>query len=163
MLADDLERVGDVLPHRLVGQQLEVLEHAADVAAQERHLAAAQRGEIAAGHQDAALSGFQLLQDQLDEGRLAGSGRADEEDELALRDVPGEVLQAHHVRLVDLADVLENDHPTQPPMPVAGGQAGTIDDSPPKSTDLGRGTRSSWSGIAVGSNKEPARCASEFP
>ena len=42
VLADHLERVGDVLLDGLVGQQLEVLEDAADVAPQQRHLAAPQ-------------------------------------------------------------------------------------------------------------------------
>ena len=52
-LADDLERERDVLEHRLVRQQLEVLEHAADVAAQVRHAPVAHGGQILVGHVDA--------------------------------------------------------------------------------------------------------------
>jgi hypothetical protein len=46
VLADDLEGVGDVLVDGLVGQQLEVLEDAADVAPQQRHLAAPQGARL---------------------------------------------------------------------------------------------------------------------
>ena len=56
--AGDLERERDVLPHRLVREQLEVLEHDADVAAQLRHPAAAQRVDANAVDDDfAAASG----------------------------------------------------------------------------------------------------------
>ena len=41
VLADDLERVAYVFVHGLVGRRLEILKDAADVASQERHLAAA--------------------------------------------------------------------------------------------------------------------------
>ena len=52
--ADHLERERDVLVDRLVGQQLEVLEDAADVAAQLRDLPAAEPRDVAAGDDDAA-------------------------------------------------------------------------------------------------------------
>ena len=110
VLADHLERVGDVLVDRLVGQQLEVLEDAADVAPQQGDLAAPQGAEVAPRDEDAPLGRLELLEDELDEGRLAGTGRPDQEDELALVDVERDVLQADHVPVVDLGDVLEDDH-----------------------------------------------------
>ncbi len=118
-LADDLEGVGDVVVDRLVGQQLEVLEHAADVAPQQRHLAVAQGAEVAAGHEDAPRVGPQFLEDQLYEGRLARAGGPDQEHELTLADVTGEVLEADHVGVVDLGDVFEHDHGMRTPLSAA--------------------------------------------
>ena len=52
--ADDLEGEGDVLEHRLVGQETEVLEDAADVAAQVGHPPFRQLDDVAAGLEDLA-------------------------------------------------------------------------------------------------------------
>ena len=41
---------------------------------------------------------------------LPGAGGADDEDELALVDHERDAVERRHVRLVDLADVLEHDH-----------------------------------------------------
>ena len=122
-LADDLERVRHVVVDGLVGQQLEVLEHAADVAPQERHLAAPQGAEVAAGHEDAPRLRDELLEHQLDERRLAGAGGAHQEHELTLADVAGEVLEADHVRVVGLGDVFEDDHGISSPLSAVNGQA----------------------------------------
>ena len=54
-LALHLERVGDVLVRGAVGEELEVLEDAADVAAQHRHLAPPQARELAAADDDPAV------------------------------------------------------------------------------------------------------------
>jgi hypothetical protein len=62
----------------------EVLEDDADLAAEARHLAAPQAGEIAAGHEHGAGRGQLVADEQLDERALARAGRADEEDEVAL-------------------------------------------------------------------------------
>ena len=51
-LALHLQRVGDVLGRRAVREQLEVLEDAADVAAQQRHLRALEPGQVAAADED---------------------------------------------------------------------------------------------------------------
>ena len=40
----------------------------------------------------------------------------DQEHELALADVAGEVLEADHVGVVDLGDVFEDDHGTSSPL-----------------------------------------------
>ena len=68
---DDLHGEGDVLVDRLVGQQLEVLEDAADVPAQLGHLPVAQLGDVAAGHDDAAGRGLLLPEEEAQQGGLA--------------------------------------------------------------------------------------------
>jgi len=113
-LAHHLEGVGDVLVDGLVGQQLEVLEDAADVAAQQGHLALRQGAQVAPGHQDPPFRGFQFLEDELDEGGLAGARRPHQKDEFALADMAGEILEADHAEVVSLADVLEDDHLSGP-------------------------------------------------
>ncbi len=55
--ADDLEGEGDVLEHGLVRQQTEVLEHAAEVAAQVRHPPVRKLPDLLAGHPDLAAIG----------------------------------------------------------------------------------------------------------
>ena len=55
-LADDLEGERDVLAHRLVGQQPEVLEHGPDLAAERRGLPVGQPREILAGDVQQTLS-----------------------------------------------------------------------------------------------------------
>ena len=82
-LADYLERERDVLEHGLVRQQLEVLEHAADVAAQVGHAPVAHGGQVLVRDVDVALRGLHLSDEHADERGLAGAGMAHEEDELA--------------------------------------------------------------------------------
>ena len=67
--------------------------------------------------------GHELLEHQLDERRLARAGGAHQEHELALADVAGEVLEADHVRVVDLGDVFEDDHGISSPLSAVNGQA----------------------------------------
>ena len=107
---DDLEGEGDVLAHGLVGQQLEVLEHAADGAAQGRHLPGGEPVELLAGDPDLARGGPLLLGQQAQEGRLAGAGLADHEDELAFADLHGHVIESGDVVPIGLADMVELDH-----------------------------------------------------
>ena len=110
-LADHLEREGDVLADRLVGEQPEVLEDGADVAAQPRHLPAGQPVDLLAGDVDAARGGAVLPQHEPQEGRLAGPGGADEEDELALLDVDRDLVERRvGVAGVGLGDLLEANH-----------------------------------------------------
>ena len=63
-----------------------------------RHLGSV--ADVAPGLEDAALVGVLLAQQQPQEGRLARTRRADEEDELALVDVEGDVLQSAAVPLL---------------------------------------------------------------
>ena len=108
--ADDLEGEGHVLEHRLVGQQAEVLEHAADVAAQVGDPPLGQMADLLARLPDPSRIGHLLPQEEPDEGRLPRARRADQEDELALFDLDGEVSEGDGRALVRLGDVLEFDH-----------------------------------------------------
>ena len=109
-LALDAQRVADVLGGGAVRQELEVLEHAAEVSAKERNLRALEPREIPAADDDAPLGRLDLLQEQANDGRLPGARSPDDEDELALVDREGDALERDHPRLVDLLDVLEHDH-----------------------------------------------------
>ena len=105
-----LQRVGDVLGRRTVREQLEVLEDAADVAAQVRHLRALEARQVAAADDDLARGRLDLLQHEPDHRRLARAGGPDDEDEVALLDHERDVRQRGDIRLVDLAHGVENDH-----------------------------------------------------
>src|SRR3954454_9270563 len=110
-LADDLQGERDVLEHGLVGQQPEVLEDDADLAAQLRDLPVREPPDVLAGDVDDAARSALLPQDEPQERRLAGPGRTDEEDELALDDVEAHVVdRGPRGPGVDLGDVLEPDH-----------------------------------------------------
>ena len=108
--ADHLERERDVLVDRLVGEQLEVLEDAADVAPQLRHLPRAEAPDVAARDEDPARGRDLVAQQQLQERRLPRARGPDEEDELALQDLEGEVAEGDDVAFVDLGDVFETNH-----------------------------------------------------
>src|SRR5207302_1353551 len=62
------------------------------------------------GHPHLALVGLLLFGDQAEEGGLAGTGWADEEDELAFLDVDVDIAQSNGRALVGLGDVVELDH-----------------------------------------------------
>ena len=110
-LADHLEGEGDVLAHRLVGQQPEVLEHAADALPQPGHAAARQLGHVEVVHGDRAPGGHVLAQQEPQERGLARSGGADQEDELAPLDVRRDpVERGARGGLVHLGDAVEADH-----------------------------------------------------
>ena len=110
-LADYLERERDVLEHGLVRQQLEVLEHAADVAAQVGHAPVAHGGQVLVRDVDVALRGLHLSDEHADERGLAGAGMAHEEDELARVDLQGYIVKRRLVRLsrVHLRHMVERD------------------------------------------------------
>ena len=92
-------------------QQPEVLEDAAHRAAQLGHLPLAHLVEVLVGHPELALGGGLLTQQQTQERRFPGPGRADEEDELSLVDVDGDVLErSARTRGVELADMVEANH-----------------------------------------------------
>ena len=93
-LALHLERVGDVVVRVAVRQELEVLEHALDVAAQHRHLRARQPPEVAPADDDAPARRLDLLEQQLDDRRLARARGADDEHEVALVDHERDVAAA---------------------------------------------------------------------
>ena len=90
---DHLEGEGHVLEHALVRQKAEILEDTADVATKVRHPPLRQFHNVAAGLQDLAGVRQLFAQKEAYEGRLSGPGSADEEDELALVDINGDVAQ----------------------------------------------------------------------
>ena len=104
------ERVADVLGGGAVEEELEVLEHAAEVPAEQRHLGALKPAEVAPSDDDPALCRLDLLQQEPDDGRLPGAGGADDEHELALVDDERDALERPDAGLVDLLDALEDDH-----------------------------------------------------
>ena len=109
--ADDLEGEGDVLADRLVGEQPEVLEDGADVAAQPRDLPAGEPVDLLAGDVDASRRRAVLAQHEAQERRLARAGGADEEDELALLDVDRDLVERRvGVAGVGLGDLVEANH-----------------------------------------------------
>src|ERR1700678_1913484 len=108
--ADDLQGEGDVFEDGLVGQEPEVLEHAADVAPQVRDPPFGQMPDLLAGLPDATRVGHLLAQEQADERGLARSGRTDQKDELTLVDLHRAVVESNGGSLVRLRDVLELDH-----------------------------------------------------
>ena len=110
---DHLERERDVLEDRLVREQLVVLEDVADVAPQVRHLGVRHVVDVAPGDPDLAPLGLLLAVHQAQQRALARPGRADEEDELGLRDVEARVPECGDLGRVALGHVLELDHAGQ--------------------------------------------------
>ena len=106
--AGDLQRIGDVVVHGPVGQQLEVLEDHPEVAPEEGDLLARDLGQVAPGDADRSGRRLELLDEQAHDGRLARPRRADEEDELAAPDRERGVVETHPV-VVALADAAELD------------------------------------------------------
>ena len=102
--ARHLQGVGDVVVHRAVGQQLEVLEDHADVAAVVRDLLARHLAEVVPRHRDRAERRLGLLDQQPHQRRLARAGRADDEHELAGLDRERDVLDADRGLRVALGD-----------------------------------------------------------
>ena len=109
--SEDLEDEGHVLLDRLVLEETEILEDDTDVASQARDLASRHVAQFATGDVDLAVGGRDLVRHEAHERTLAGTGGADEEDELTARDVEADVLQRRGVVLVvRQGDVVESDH-----------------------------------------------------
>jgi hypothetical protein len=67
--------------------------------------------DVLAVHDDLALRGRDLVQQKLDDRGLAGTGGADEEDELTLLDPDADIVQRGPRRLrIRLRHVLELNH-----------------------------------------------------
>lgn len=65
-----------ILVDRHGGDEAEILEDDAHLAAKERHFAPAQPGDVLAVHHDAALGGQLFAEDELEQSGLAGTGVA---------------------------------------------------------------------------------------
>jgi hypothetical protein len=91
----DVEREGDVLPHRLVRQQPEILEDDADSPPKPRHLPPAHAKQVVARDRHVSGRRHLLADEEPNERALAGARRADQEDEVAARDLDVDVCQCH--------------------------------------------------------------------
>src|SRR5262245_36742605 len=91
--AEHAQDEGDVLVDGADRQELGVLEDHADRPAQRRHLRAPQRDQVVAEDLDVALAGQVVAVEEPEQGRLAGTAGARQDDELALGDPEGHVAQ----------------------------------------------------------------------
>ena len=88
-----LEAVGDVVDHLPVWKQTEVLEHHRDaVASQLPDLCVRGAGHVIVPDPDRARGGFDQPRQAADERRLAGTRKSHHDEDLAGRDVEGDVL-----------------------------------------------------------------------
>ena len=108
-LADHLQRVGDVVVDGPVGQQLEVLEHGPDPAAQVGRPVGGHRVDVLAGDLHGAGGGLDLADQHLDQRRLAAAGGPGDERELAAGDLEREVLEGDVAARVDDGRVVDAD------------------------------------------------------
>jgi hypothetical protein len=106
--AADLDRAErDVLEDRLVGEEVERLEHHADVGAQLSERLALGGQRLAVDQDPAVVDRLEPV-DGAAEGRLAGAGRPDDDDDLLRGDLEVDVLQ--HVQVTEpLVDTLDGD------------------------------------------------------
>src|SRR5918995_2177099 len=110
-LADDLQGEGDVLRNRLVGQQAEVLEDRADLAAHGGDLPGSELAHFPPRHKHLPLGGPLLTQDQPQKRGFSRSRRADEEDELALLDLDVDLGKCRPaLPVVGLGHVVKTNH-----------------------------------------------------
>ncbi len=84
---------GDVLIHRHTGDEAEILEDNAHLAAQVGDLVAAHPGHVPAVHKHLALAGHFLAENQLEQGGFARAGMAQQEHELAVVHMEVHILQ----------------------------------------------------------------------
>ena len=84
-------------------------ENDAEIAAEFRDPAVADRIQVISQHVDVALRRLQLAQKKPDERRFAGAGIADDEDKFTLLDVQGDPVQRGCTLCVRLVDVLKRD------------------------------------------------------
>jgi hypothetical protein len=103
---------GDVFEDGLARDQPEVLEDDADRTAKVRHLGGGEHPDVASVDHDLAGRGSLLSEEELQERRLAGAGRARQEDELPALDLARHFGQGVPEAAVFLRDVVELDHPS---------------------------------------------------
>ena len=110
-LADYFQRKRDVLEHRFVGKQLEVLEHATDVAAQIRHTPVAHGGQVLVRDVNMTTCGLDFARNGLDEGGFTGTRMTHQEQELTRVNLQAHVFQSRFVRLsrIDFRHMVEYD------------------------------------------------------
>src|SRR5258705_2740308 len=111
---DESER--HVLGDRLAGQELEVLEHDADLSAEPMDARTRHASHVLAIDDDTTGRRELLTDEESDECRLAGAGCADEKDEVARVDAQVYIAQRERPVGVALADVVERDQPAAFPL-----------------------------------------------
>src|SRR5439155_10072752 len=170
------EAVGDVVQGAYAAGQVELLEHEPDPAgAQGGQCPVGQRGDVVAVDVDRAGGRPVERTDDVQHGRLAGPGRADDGDQFAVVDVEGGTGEGFDAARVDLADVAQGgDHfgtPTfvpgfRPPpltstrplanMPVS---TATTRSDPPSTTSTPYPPSARASRAATGTVKTSLRCS----
>ena len=111
LFADHLQRERDVLVDRLLLQQPEVLEHAADHLPKLGDVPAGELVDVELRHPDVTRGRGVLSQQQPHERRLARTRRADQEYELTLVDLDADIVEGwSRRRLVLLTDMVKGDH-----------------------------------------------------
>ena len=108
--AGHLECEGDVLPHRLVREQLKVLKHDADVAPQFRHAAAPHRVDANTVDDDFAVRRHFFAVHQFKQRRFPGARVADQEDEAAFLDLEIDVVERSRSVGIRERNAAECDH-----------------------------------------------------
>ena len=109
--AENLQRQGDVVEHAAIEQQLVVLEHHADLPAQEGNLRSGDLRQVLARQQQLAGGRPLHRQQQAQQGGLAGAGMAGDEEELAPAHAETQFVQPDMAIGIPLADLLESNHP----------------------------------------------------
>src|SRR5262249_16253606 len=113
------QTVHHIAEHGLPREQRELLEHRSAVRSRPGHRLAAHPHRAAAWWHEAA--------DDVEQGRLAATGRTEDRDELALRDVERDIAQREMARaarrLASLRQSPDCDHTAQGPV---GGYGGPV-------------------------------------
>ena len=106
--ADNLQRERDVLPYRLVVQQLVILEHETNGTTVLRHLPIGDAPQIVAGDTDLALRGLLLTQQQTQQCGLTGARSTHKEHEIPALDVEVDIVKRRSGALgIDLAHMIQ--------------------------------------------------------
>ena len=108
--AGHLHRERDVLPNRLVGEQFEILEHDAQLAAQRRNARTLQRIHADAVDRDLARRRLGFAIEKAKETRFSGSRMSDEKDEIALPDLQTHVVEGVYSVGIHERDAAQRDH-----------------------------------------------------
>ena len=105
-----LQRQGHVVEHRAVEQQLVILEHYADLAAQEWNLRIADSGQVLARQQQLAGSRAFHGQQQAQQRTFARARMAGDKQEFAATHSKAQLMQAHMPVGIAFTDLFESNH-----------------------------------------------------
>ena len=107
---EDLHSKSDVLEHRLLREQTEVLEHHADPSSQLRNHTIGKRCDFIVSYGDSAGISIYLLQDQFDESGLSRAGRTDQENKVTFVDVDARVFKSDVHTVIYLSYMIKSYH-----------------------------------------------------